>query len=140
MWQTINADRAAAGAPPLAFDPLVAQAAALHVADMVANDFIDHTGSDGSTALDRMRRVGVAVRWGGENIAMECARDPATAVRNIEAWMMAEPLSEGSYNHHWNLVYGGYTRVGIAFGVARNGCWVMTEDFADGEPSPGSQR
>jgi hypothetical protein len=86
-----------------------------------------------------MRQVGVQVKWGSENISMECAKDPATAIKNIEAWMMGETLADGVYNHHWNLVYKGYTRVGIAFGVARNGCWIMAEDFADGDPSPGSQ-
>lgn len=139
MWQTINADRAAAGVPPLAYDPLVSRAAAIHVEDMIANDFLEHTGTDGSRPIDRMRQVGVQVQWGSENISMECAKDPATAVKNIRAWMMAEPLADGVYNHHWNLMYTGYTRVGIAFGVAKNGCWVMSQNFADGTSTPGSQ-
>ena len=125
--------------PPLALDPLVSQAAAIHVADMIAHDFLEHTGTDGSRAIDRMRRVGVQVQWGSENISMECAKDPATAVRNIRAWMMAEPLADGVYNHRWNIMYKGYTRVGIAFGVAKNGCWVVSENFADGTPTAGSQ-
>ncbi len=140
MWETINKDRAAAGVKPLALDPLVSKAASIHVADMIANNFIDHTGSDGSTPQTRMRRLGVVFRFGSENVSMECARDQATAVRNIRAWMMAEPLAEGLYNHRWNLMHGGYTRIGIAFGIAKNGCWVMAEVFADGEPSPGSLR
>ena len=140
MWQVINADRAASGVPPLALDPLVSKAAAIHVADMAANSFVEHIGSDGSRPIDRMRRVGVQVRFGSENISMECAKDPATAVRNIQAWMMAEPLAEGLYNHRWNLMYKGYSRIGIAFGLAKNGCWIMAQNFADGEPTPGSQR
>jgi uncharacterized protein YkwD len=140
MWRVINADRARAGVPPLVYDPLVAKAAAIHVEDMIANDFLEHYGTDGSRPIDRMRRVGVQVQWASENISMECAKDPATAVRNIHAWMMAEPYAEGLYNHHWNLLYKGYTRIGIAFGVAKNGCWVMSQNFADGEPTPGSIR
>lgn len=135
MWRAINADRAAAGVPPLAYDPLVAKAAAIHVQDMIANDFLEHEGSDGSNPTQRMRRVGVQVQWGSENISMECARDPATAVKNIRNWMMAEPYADGLYNHRWNLIYKGYTRIGIAFGVAKNGCWVMAENFADGTPT-----
>jgi uncharacterized protein YkwD len=138
MWRTINADRAKAGVPPLAYDPLVAKAAAIHVKDMIANNFLEHEGSDGSRPIDRQRRVGVIVQWASENISMECAKDPATAVRNIHAWMMAEPYAPGLYNHHWNLMYKGYSRVGIAFGIAKNGCWVMSQNFADGEPTPGS--
>lgn len=140
MWRTVNADRAVSGVAPLALDPLLSKAAAIHVADMIANDFIEHTGSDGSKPIDRMRRLGVQVRFASENISMECAKDPATAVKNIQGWMMAEPLSEGLYNHRWNLMYSGYTRIGIAFGVAKNGCWVMAQTFADGAPSSGSQR
>jgi uncharacterized protein YkwD len=138
MWRTINADRAKAGVPPLAYDPLVAKAAAIHVEDMIANNFLEHYGSDGSRPIDRMRRVGVQVQWASENISMECAKDPATAVKNIHAWMMAEPYAEGLYNHRWNIMYKGYSRIGIAFGVAKNGCWVMAENFADGEPTAGS--
>jgi len=70
---------------------------------------------------------------------MECSKDSATAVANIEGWMMGEPYASDLYNHHWNLIYTGYTRIGIAFGVAPNGCWVMAEDFTDGAPAPGSQ-
>ena len=138
MWRTINAYRAQKGVPPLAFDPLVSKASTIHVDDMIANNFLEHTGSDGSRPIDRMRRVGVQVQWASENISMECAKDPATAVKNIQAWMIAETYADGLYNHHWNILYKGYTRIGIAFGVAKNGCWVLAEGFADGEPVAGS--
>ena len=138
MWRTINAYRATRGIAPLAFDPLVAKAAAIQVNDMITNNFLEHTGSDGSRPIDRMRRVGVQVQWASENISMECAKDPATAVKNIQTWMIAEPYADGIYNHHWNLLYSGYSRVGISFGVGKNGCWVMSENFADGDPTGGS--
>jgi len=138
MWRTINAYRAQKGVPPLALDPLISKAAAIQVDDMIANNFLEHTGSDGSRPIDRMRRVGAQVQWASENISMECAKDPATAVKNIQAWMLAEPYADGLYNHHWNILYKGYTRIGISFGIAKNGCWVMAEGFADGEPVAGS--
>lgn len=138
MWRTINQDRAAAGIAPLALDPLLSKAAAVHVADMIANDFIEHDGTDGSRPIDRIRAAGATVNWASENISMECAKDPAVAVANIRAWMMGEPYSAGNYNHHWNLLYSGYTRLGVAFGVATNGCWIMAEEFGDGVPAPGS--
>ena len=138
MWRTINAYRASREVAPLAFDPLVAKAGAIQVNDMVTNNFLEHTGSDGSRPIDRMRRVGVQVQWASENISMECAKDPATAVKNIQSWMLAEPYADGVYNHHWNLLYSGYTRIGISFGVGKNGCWVMAEEFADGAPTGGS--
>src|ERR687894_1095229 len=117
MWETINKDRAAAGVKPLALDPLVSKAASIHVADMVANGFIDHTGSDGSTPQTRMRRLGVQFRFGSENVSMECARDQATAVRNIRAWMMGEPLAEGLYNHRWKLMHGRDPPTGNRLGI-----------------------
>ncbi|HEY8597812.1 MAG TPA: CAP domain-containing protein [Thermomicrobiales bacterium] len=138
MWRTINAYRAQRGVPPLALDPLISKAAEIQVDDMIANNFLEHTGSDGSRPIDRMRRVGAQVQWASENISMECAKDPATAVKNIQAWMIAEPYADGLYNHHWNILYKGYSRIGISFGVAKNGCWVMAEGFADGNPAPGS--
>jgi uncharacterized protein YkwD len=140
MWKTVNAYRVSKGMPPLALDPLVSKAEVTHVDDMIANNFLEHSGTDGSTPISRMRAAGVTVQWASENISMECAKDPATAVKNIQAWMTAEPYSDGNYNHHWNLLYKGYTRIGIAFGVGKNGCWVMAEGFADGDPSPGSQK
>ena len=36
---------------------------------MHANDFFSHTGSDGSDLGDRLREVGYAYSWAGENIA-----------------------------------------------------------------------
>ena len=138
MWRTINAYRAQRGVPPLAFDPLISKASATHVDDMIANNFLEHTGTDGSRPIDRMRSAGAKVQWASENISMECAKDPATAIKNIQAWMLSEPYADGLYNHHWNILYKGYTRIGISFGVAKNGCWVMAEGFADGDPAPGS--
>ncbi len=140
MWHTINAYRASRGVAPLAYDPLVAKAGEIQVQDMIANNFLEHTGSDGSRPIDRMRRVGVQVQWASENISMECAKDPDTAIKNIQAWMIAEPYADGLYNHHWNILYSGYSRIGISFGVAKNGCWVVAEEFADGEPTAGSLR
>lgn len=140
MWRTINQYRAARGVAPLVYDPLVAKAAAMHVQDMIDNNYLEHYGTDGSRPIDRMRQVGVQVQWASENISMECAKDPATAIKNIQAWMIAEPYGDGLYNHHWNILYSGYSRVGIAFGVGKNGCWVMAENFADGTPTAGSTK
>ena len=58
MQQGVNSLRAAAGAPPLALDPLLASAAATHARDMSVQNRPWHFGSDGSTPVDRLRRVG----------------------------------------------------------------------------------
>lgn len=44
-------------APPVAWDEDLRRAARIHSADMSENDFRGHTGSDGSSPTDRVRRV-----------------------------------------------------------------------------------
>ena len=44
--------------PPLAFHPALIAAARRHTADMVAHNFQDHTGTDGSDATSRARDAG----------------------------------------------------------------------------------
>ena len=44
--------------PPLAWNPSLASAAQAHTQDMVANQYQSHTGSDGSTADQRMQQAG----------------------------------------------------------------------------------
>jgi uncharacterized protein YkwD len=54
--------------PPLAFNVQLMEAAQIQTQDMIAHDFQDHTGSDGSTLKDRFNRVGYEYYLGGENI------------------------------------------------------------------------
>jgi len=54
----INRARTDRGLSPLARSPLLDAAATAHSGDMVAHNFLDHTGSDGSTPRDRATRVG----------------------------------------------------------------------------------
>lgn len=54
--------------PPLAFHPLLLQAARLHSQDMQRNDFQDHIGSDGSSPAQRVQRVGYSGSAIGENV------------------------------------------------------------------------
>lgn len=54
--------------PPLAFHPLLLQAARLHSQDMQRNDFQDHIGSDGSSPAQRVQRVGYTGSAIGENV------------------------------------------------------------------------
>ncbi|WP_371675002.1 CAP domain-containing protein [Streptomyces sp. NBC_01276] len=54
----VNAERAKAGCEPLKEDPRLMQAAQAHADDMAANHLTAHTGSDGSSDLQRMERAG----------------------------------------------------------------------------------
>ncbi|MCB0644282.1 MAG: CAP domain-containing protein, partial [Phaeodactylibacter sp.] len=53
---------------PLVWNDQLEAAAELHTRDMEQNGFFDHRGSDGSSAGDRMRRVGYSWTAYGENI------------------------------------------------------------------------
>lgn len=55
-------------APPLAMNPLLTVAARRHSADMAANAFQEHTGSDGSNPGTRARDAGYDYSGVGENI------------------------------------------------------------------------
>jgi uncharacterized protein YkwD len=79
----INAYRREAGCGPLTLHPQLSTAAERHSKDMMAGDFMSHTGSDGSTATQRIREAGYTpfLRI-GENIAMGYA----TADAVVQAW------------------------------------------------------
>ncbi|MFC9129926.1 CAP domain-containing protein [Streptomyces sp. NPDC057099] len=99
-----NRERARAGLPPLAVDPLLTAAAQAHSADMVARAFYSHTGPDGSRPWDRAAAAGSARRSIGENIA--CGqRSPADVV---EGWM-------DSPGHRANILKPDFTHIGIGF-------------------------
>ena len=66
----INAYRAKAGLPPMTYHPQLQAAAEAHAKDMAARGRLSHTGSDGSSFVDRAKRAGYSVRSaGGEIIA-----------------------------------------------------------------------
>ncbi|WP_314414556.1 CAP domain-containing protein [Streptomyces kroppenstedtii] len=99
-----NAERAAAGLPPLAEDPPLTRAAQAHSADMVARAFYSHTAPDGSEPWDRAAAAGSARRTIGENIA--CGqRSPAEVVRG---WM-------DSPGHRANILKPAFTHLGVGF-------------------------
>ncbi|MEU0195091.1 CAP domain-containing protein [Streptomyces afghaniensis] len=99
-----NRERARAGLPPLAADPLLTAAAQAHSADMVARDFYSHTAPGGSRPWDRAAAAGSTRRSIGENIA--CGqRSPAEVV---EGWM-------NSPGHRANILKPGFTHLGVGF-------------------------
>ncbi|MFJ2263827.1 CAP domain-containing protein [Streptomyces sp. NPDC087844] len=99
-----NAERAAAGLPPLAGDPLLTRAAQAHSTDMVARAFYSHTSPDGSEPWHRAAAAGSTRRTIGENIA--CGqRSPAEVVRG---WM-------DSPGHRANILKPAFTHLGVGF-------------------------
>ncbi len=65
----INELRVANGVRPLALDPLLAEAAHAHAADLAKRDAISHYGANGSTPVTRVAATGYDAVLTGENVA-----------------------------------------------------------------------
>lgn len=117
----INATRAANGCGPVAANPQLTAAAARHTNDAVANGAAGHTGSDGSSVVQRVTdagytpyaRVGEVVYWGTGSLG-----SPAAAV----AWWMNSP------GHRAIITDCGFTDAGFS-AVAVGDKMTATGDF-----------
>ncbi|MDC6166837.1 CAP domain-containing protein [Paucibacter sp. XJ19-41] len=90
-------------APALVWQSSIAQAAARHSQDMVDKSFFSHTGSDGSSAGQRLSASGYAwSRW-GENIAYGYSSSAAV----VDGWMKSE-------GHCRNLMSPAFSEMGLA--------------------------
>jgi len=86
MLDSVNTLRAAAGLPPVELDAQLNAAAATHSRDMSIQNRPWLFGSDGSSPLDRAKRVGFAGRVVGENIS----ESYETELETLAAWMSQE--------------------------------------------------
>lgn len=108
-------------APGLAWNAALTQAAAAHSDDMVARNYFDHTGSDGSSPGDRMTTAGYAWQGWGENIAA----GQASVADVVDGWMKSD-------GHCANLMNAAYRDIGVACvaGTAGNAYRTYwTQDF-----------
>ena len=83
LLDSVNTLRSAKGAGPLAFDAQLNAAAATHSRDMAVQNRPWHFGSDGSSPLDRVQRVGYTGKLLGENISETFE----TELETLSAWM-----------------------------------------------------
>ncbi|PXW71958.1 hypothetical protein C7964_10164 [Loktanella sp. PT4BL] len=86
MLDSVNALRRTAGVPPVELDSRLNAAAATHSRDMAVQNRPWLFGSDGSSPLERARRVGFPGRLLGENISESFE----TELQTLGAWM-AQP-------------------------------------------------
>lgn len=90
-------------APDLTWNAALTQAAIAHSDDMVAHNFFDHTGSNGSTLGSRATAAGYVWRSLGENIA---AGQSSIAIV-VDGWMKSD-------GHCANLMNPGFRDIGAA--------------------------
>ncbi len=127
----LNAERAAHGLTGLSEDARLTGASSAYSARMVAEQFFDHVGPDGSTLIGRLTAVGYiddSADWSaGENIAWGQG-DLATPRSIVAAWM-------NSPGHRANILNGDYTQIGLglAIGSPVDAVWgaTYTTDFGD---------
>ncbi|WP_055683315.1 CAP domain-containing protein [Jannaschia rubra] len=79
----VNALRQGAGVAPLALDSKLSAAAETHARDMSLQNRPWHFGSDGSSPIDRARRVGFDGRLLGETIS----ETYETELETVAAWL-----------------------------------------------------
>lgn len=83
LLDSVNSLRQAAGAPTLTMNAKLNAAAATHSRDMSVQNRPWHFGSDGSSPIDRVQRVGYEGRMVGEAISETFE----TELQTLSAWM-----------------------------------------------------
>ena len=100
---------------PVTWDDGLAEAARVHMADHLANDLSanPHTGSDGSSVAERVRRASPQTAWlaAGENVALSSgtARDQLK-----DLWLTAWHASPVHCSNQLNPIFN---RAGVSVGV-----------------------
>jgi uncharacterized protein YkwD len=122
----VNADRKAAGLPPLVESVALDRIATARAQDMVTNNYFGHyrPGDTTLAVLELLRAYGVPFVWYGENIIRSYGQPVESVAASFNTWWMNSP------EHRANILSTHYRHIGI--GVVINGSSVtMVEDFTD---------
>lgn len=125
-WQSlINQARLDEGLAPYGFSSLLTAAAQRHADDLAANQMTSHTGSDGSTAAERIAETGYAAwRWnGGALIVGENFWVGQGAIEDALAFFLEDPA------HRDNILSPTYREIGIGFATDADGRNYHVIDF-----------
>jgi len=120
----INQARADNGLSPLKPDTKLSAAALAHSMDMACNDFVDHTGSDGSSWPDRIAAQGFPFSIAYENIYVGNPDFGGNPQGAFEWWMNSQVHRDNILNP--DAVYIG---VGYAFNASSTYGGYYTVDF-----------
>ncbi len=119
----VNAQRVAAGLPPLQFDPALATVAGERSDDMAQRGYFGHVSPTGETYTSLMERLGVACSWCGENLACNDYPDDQTVAVALSAWMASPP-------HRDNILNPNFSRLGVGVALGGSGLKYYTAVFA----------
>lgn len=112
-----------AAAPPVSWSCKLGQIAREHSKDMADNNFMSHTGSDGSSPFDRMRNVGYSYSWASENVAAGYRTVPAV----MQGWL-------SSVGHCKNIMNANVTEIGTSSATNTNSQYSIYWTSAFGKP------
>lgn len=121
VFTLINEKRAGHGMSPLAWSPVLAQAAQAHAEDCARRNFGSHVGSDGARLRERLARVGYRPFAASENWVY--AHSPG---RGVEWWYNEPP---GRDPHRRNILSSQYAEVGIGIVQDESGLYYIVADF-----------
>lgn len=110
----VNAQRQAAGLPPLRASRTLARVAQAHACDNAARGVYSHVGSDGSDLGTRLQRGGYALRVAAENTGLGFDE----ADRAVAFWMQ-------SPKHRANILNARVTEIGVGLAQGARPSWVM---------------
>ncbi|GAA1812985.1 hypothetical protein HC028_06400 [Planosporangium flavigriseum] len=113
----VNAVRRQVRCDPVQHDSRLRQAARRHSTDMAAGSFLSHTGSDGSSAEDRMTAAGYDTPL-SENLA----RGFRSAREVVQGWL-------GSREQRQNILDCDARAIGVGVAVGADGRPYWTQDF-----------
>ncbi|KAG7381471.1 hypothetical protein PHYPSEUDO_006011 [Phytophthora pseudosyringae] len=123
MLVRVNQARAAEGLPALCTNKKLQNAAQQHSDDQAANNYMDHTGTDGTSITDRVAQAGYDWSSVAENVA--AGQPDVDSV--MESWM-------NSPGHRENIL-GDYTMFGTAYAYSADSTFqhYWTQDFGTGD-------
>jgi len=119
----INAQRVAAGLPPLQSAPPLAAVAGERSDDMAQRGYFSHVSPTGETSISLLERRGVACSWCGENIAYNTYPDDQTVAVVLSSWMASPP-------HRDNILNPNFSRLGVGVALGGSGLKYYTAVFA----------
>lgn len=120
LLSLLNQARLRSGLTPLAWSPLLAQAAQAHAADMVRTGRVDGIGSGGSTPVDRILATGYKA-WNDGMMVQELRWMGLGTLEDALRWFYEDGTS-------WAALMGTYREIGIGYAEGEDGvhAWVIT--------------
>ncbi len=104
----INQARTSQGLGTLQLQSQLSAAAFGHSEDMACNDFVDHSGSDGSLWYDRIKAQGYIYSYASENIYVGDPQFGGTPDGAFQWWMNSPVHRDNILNPHINSIGIGY--------------------------------